>query len=139
MKAKKADETEKVELRALYAAMNIHRRALEIAARWTCFDPFGAVVYVLRDLTEEAWNLREEVISRNDDWNYAKEPYYPLRPYKWRGSEYDYFKDCLKGLEGAIRRFLRNPWIADGLDEDYGITVTIDKIRDCISELKAQM
>ena len=139
MKANKATETDKVQLRALYAAMNIHRKVLNLVAMWTAFDPFGAVVYELHDMADEAWNLREEVISRNDDWNYTKEPYYPLRPIKWEGNHYGTFKNHLKSIEGAIRRFLRNPWIEKGLDNDESITVTIDKIRDSIRELRSQM
>ncbi len=133
MKASKATETDKVQLRALYAAINIHRKVLNLVAMWTAFDPFGAVVYELHDMADEAWNLREEVISRKDDWNYTKEPNYPHRPI------FGTFKNHLKSIEGAIRRFLRNPWIEKGLDNDESITVTIDKIRDSIRELRSQM
>lgn len=127
----------KTEMQALYTAFNIHRRVLMLAAMWTAFDPFGAVVYELQELAEEAWNLREEVFSRKDYWDYAKEPYYPLRPIKWKGNHYDTFKNHLKSIEGAIRRFLRNPWIEKELDEP--LTVTIDKMRDSILELRSQM
>ena len=137
MKANKENETGKAELRGLYAAMNIHRKVLNLVAMWTAFDPFGAVVYELQKLAEESWNLREEVISRKDDWNYTKEPYYPLRPIKWEGNHYGTFKNHLKSIEGAIRRFLRNPWIETELDEP--LTVTIDKMRDSIRELRSQM
>lgn len=137
MKASEKNKTGKVELRGLYAAMSIHRKVLNLVAMWTAFDPFGAIVYELKNLADEAWNLREEVFSRKDDWDFTKAPYYPLRPIKWEGNHYGTFKNHLKSIEGAIRRFLRNPWIETELDEP--LTVTIDKIRDSIRELRSQM
>ena len=127
----------KTELQALYTAVDIHRRVLTLAAMWTAFDPFGAVVYELQILAEEACDLRVEVLSRKDDWDFTKATYYPLRPIKWKGNHYDTFKNHLKSIEGAIRRFLRNPWIEKELDAP--LTVTIDKMRDCIRELRSQM
>ena len=50
MKASEKNKTGKVELRGLYAAMNIHRKVLNLVAMWTAFDPFGAVVYELHDM-----------------------------------------------------------------------------------------
>ena len=131
------NEATKTELQALYTAFDIHRRVLTLAAMWTAFDPFGAAVCELQILAAEAWNLREEVGSRKDDWDFTKATYYPLRPIKWEGNHYDTFKNHLKSIEGAIRRFLQNPWIEKELDEP--LTVTIDKMRDSIRELRSQM
>ena len=105
MEANKENETGNVELRGLYAAMNIHRKVLNLVAMWTAFDPFGAVVYELQNLAAEAWNLREEVGSRKDDWDFTKATYYPLRPIKWEGNHYDTFKNHLKSIEGASAVF----------------------------------
>lgn len=131
------NEATKTELQALYTAFDIHRRVLTLAAMWTAFDPFGAVVHELQILVEEAYDLRVEVSSRKDDWDFTKEPYHPLRPIKKGKDNYATFKNHLKGIEGAIRRFLRNSWIEKELDDP--LTVTIDKMRYSIRELRSQM
>ena len=101
----------KHEMQALYAAFDIHRRAATLAAMWTAFDPFGAVVYTLRDLESAAWDLREEVNNLKDYWNYTEEPNHPLRKIKEGKDEYGTFRNHIKGIEGAMRRLSHNPYI----------------------------
>lgn len=131
------NEATKTEMQALYTAFDIHRRVLTLAAMWTAFDPFGATVYELQILADEAWDLRVEVASRKDDWDFTKEPYHPLRPIKEGKNPYATFKNHIKGIEGAIRRLLRNSWIEKELDAP--LTVTIDKMRYSIWVLRLQM
>lgn len=131
------NEATKTEMQALYTAFDIHRRVLTLAAMWTAFDPFGAVVYTLNDLLGEAWALHEEVVNSKTSWDYTKEPYHPLRPIKKGKDNYATFKNHLKGIEGAIRRFLRNPWIAE--IKDARIAFVVKSIREMIVELRSQM
>ena len=131
------NEATKTEMQALYTAFDIHRRVLTLAAMWTAFDPFGAVVYHLHDLLESAWALREDVQNSKEYWDYTKEPYHPLRPIKKGKDNYATFKNHLKGIEGAIRRFLRNPWIAEM--KDARIAFVVKCIREMIVELRSQM
>lgn len=131
------NEATKTEMQALYTAFDIHRRVLTLAAMWTAFDPFGAVVYTLNDLLGEAWALHEEVVNSKTSWDYTKEPYHPLRPIKKGKDNYATFKNHLKGIEGAIRRFLRNPWIAEM--KDARIAFVVKSIRGMIVELRSQM
>jgi len=126
----------KTEMQALYTAFDIHRRVLTLAAMWTAFDPFGAVVYELRNTEECAWELRQ-IIDGVKDWDYTKELYHPLRPIKEGKDSYATFKNHIKGIEGAIRRLLCNSWIASLTDTR--IQLAIRKIRHRINELRYQM
>ena len=127
----------KTEMQALYTAFDIHRRIATLAAMWTAYDPFGAVAYTLNDFLGEAWDLREEVVNSKTFWNYTEEPYHPLRPIKKGKDNYATFKNHLKGIEGAIRRFLRNPWIAEM--KDGRIPFVVKSIREMMAELRSQM
>ena len=131
------NEATKTELQALYTAFDIHRRVLTLAAMWTAFDPFGAVVYTLNDFLGEAWALHEEVVNSKTYWDYDKEPYHPLRPIKKGKDNYETFRNHLKGIEGAVRRFLRNPWITEM--KDARIAFFVKDIRGIIAELRSQM
>lgn len=125
----------KTEMNALYTAFDIHRRAAILAAMWTAFDPFGAVVYELHDLVNAAFGLREAVNDAKDYWNYEKEPNHPLRPINDGKDKYETFRKHVKGIEGAMRRLLRNPWIAQGVD----ISEDIAALRDSLEELKLNL
>ena len=133
----KTNKDNKTEMQALYTAYDIHRRVAMLAAMWTAFDPFGAVVYHLYDMQEAAWTLREEVQNSKTYWNYAKEPNHPLRPVKEGKDKYETFENHIKGIEGAIRRFLRNPWIK-GLRE-VQIQGAVGDILAILKELRSQM
>ena len=125
----------KTEMQALYTAFDIHRRAAILAAMWAAFDPFGAVVYELHFLVSAAFGLREAVNEAKEFWNYEKEPYHPLRPIKNGQDKYETFRKHIKGIEGAMRRLLRNPWIA----KDVDISEDIAALRDSLKELKANL
>lgn len=127
----------KTEMQALYTAFDIHRRIATLAAMWTAYDPFGAVAYTLHDFLGNAWALREEVVNSKTFWDYKEEPYHPLRPIKKGNDDYATFKNHLKGIEGAIRRFLRNPWIAEM--KDARIAFVVERIREMMAELRSQM
>lgn len=131
------NEATKTEMQALYTAFDIHRRVLTLAAMWTAFDPFGAVVYTLNDLLGEAWALHEEVVNSKTSWDYTKEPYHPLRRIKAGKNPYATFKNHIKGIEGAIRRLLRNSWIAGFTDNR--IQSAVRDIRLSINELRSYM
>ena len=126
----------KTELQALYSAFDIHRRVLTLAAMWTAFDPFGVVVHELRNTEECAWDLRQ-IIDRVKYWDYTKEPYHPLRPIKEGKDHYATFKNHIKGIEGAIRRLLRNPWIEEL--NDARINDEVDSIRESMRTLRNMM
>lgn len=126
----------KTEMQALYTAFDIHRRIATLAAMWTAFDPFGAVVHELRNTEECAWELRQ-IIDRVKYWVYTKEPNHPLRPIKEGKDPYATFKNHIKGIEGAIRRLLRNSWIASFTDNR--IQLAVRDIRLSIKELHSQM
>ena len=96
----------KTELKALYVAYDIHRRAATLAAMWIAFDPFGAVVYSLRDFEADAFDLRMSVENMKDNWCFANEPNHPLKPIKAGADMYGTFQNHIKGLQGAIRRFV---------------------------------
>lgn len=106
----------KTELNALYTAFDIHRRAVILAATWTAFDPFGAVVYDLHDLVNAAFGLREAVNNAKYYWDYTKEPNHPLRPIKEDKDKYETFRKHIKGIKGALLRLLHNKWIAKKVD-----------------------
>lgn len=114
----------KAEMKALYTAFDIHRRAATLAAMWTAYDPFGAVVYILRDFESAAWDLRETVQSLKDSWDYSDEPNHTLREIKEGKDKYGTFRNHVKGIVGALNRLSRNPYIIrnfgkNGLMEVY--------------------
>ena len=111
------NKANKTEMQALYTAFDIHRRVAVLAAMWTAFDPFGAVVYELHDVQEAAWTLREEVQNAKTYWDYTEAPYRPLRPIKEGKDKYETFRNHVKGIEGAVRRFERNPWVSETMDK----------------------
>ena len=131
----KTNKATKTEMQALYLAYDIHRRVLTLAAMWTAFDPFGVVAFHLHDLQESAWTLREEVDNCKTYWYYDKEPYHPLRPIKAGKDNYDTFRNHIKGIEGAIRRFLRNSWVFP----NNRILLAVRDIRFCLNELREHM
>lgn len=126
----------KTEMQALYTAFDIHRRAVTLAAMWTAFDPFGAVVYELRDLESAAFSLREAVNDAKDYWDYTKEPNHPLRRIKEGHDRYETFRNHLKGIEGAIRRLLANKFVLDLIAQEDALPDAIDDLLRSIAELK---
>lgn len=131
---KKASKTE---MKALYTAFDIHRRTATLAAMWTAFDPFGAIVYALRSLEWAAFALREAVKDTKDYWDYTKEPNHPLRPIKEGHDNYGTFKNHIKGIEGAIRRLLRNNWIVAEVGKNEDFTTALEDMREYMAELKS--
>lgn len=136
-----AKDESKTEFQALYAAMNIHRKANILAAMWIAFDPFGAVVYELQDLLDETLKLREEIMSRKPDWDFTKATYYPIRPIKEGdgGNHYGTFKNHIKSIQGILRRFLRNPWVKEQMGEDKYIGAIVDLIQNSLKGLRQNM
>ena len=126
----------KTEMAALYTAFDIHRRSAILAAMWTAFDPFGAVVYELRNLERAAFTLREVVKDAKDYWDYTNEPDHPLRRIKEGHDKYETFRNHIKGIEGAIRRLLCNKWIDAEFGKTEDFTTALDYVRDSIAELK---
>ena len=131
------EKATKTEMEALYTAFDIHRRAAILAAMWTAFDPFGAVVYELRDLEGAAFSLREAVNDAKDYWDYTKEPNHPLRQIGEGHDKYETFRNHIKGIEGAIRRLLRNKWIDAEVGKTADFTTALNDVRDSIAELKS--
>jgi hypothetical protein len=129
---KKATNTE---MQALYTAFDIYRRAAILAAMWTAFDPFGAVVYELRDLVNAAFGLREAVNDAKEFWNYDEEPNHPLRSIKDGKDKYETFRKHIKGIKGALLRLLRNKWIAREVDIEYELQV----VKDSLAELEVTL
>lgn len=125
----------KTELNALYTAFDIHRRAVILAATWTAFDPFGAVVYDLHDLVNAAFGLREAVNNAKDYWDYTKEPNHPLRPIKEGKDKYETFRKHIKGIKGALLRLLRNKWIAKEVD----IKDELRLVKEDLAELESNI
>lgn len=129
----------KTEMQALYTAFDIHRRAAILAAMWTAFDPFGAIVYTLRSLEGAAFKLRESVNNAKCYWDYTKEPNHPLRSIKEGHDQYGTFRNHIKGIEGAIRRILKNKWVCDLSTQADDIPNAIDELRGSIEELKSNL
>ena len=129
----------KDEMKALYTAFDIHRRAVTLAAMWTAWDTFGAVVYELRVLEEAAWNLRERVQTMKPFWDFTKGSCRMLMPIKEGPNKYGTFRSHIKGIEGALRRLLRNPWLDKELHQSEHLTAYICDIRECLTELRRQM
>ena len=125
--------------KAVYTAFDIHRRAAMLAALWIAFDPFGAVVYILRDFEDDAHNLREMVKDTNEIWDSAESLYRPIAAIKEGKDNYETFKNHIKGIEGAIRRLLRNPWIADKNVTQATAESLVKNLRSDIRELRSQM
>ena len=109
----------KAEMKALYTSSDIHRRAATLAAMWTAYDPFGAVVYILRDFESAAWDLRETVQSLKDSWDYSHEPNHPLREIKEGKDKYGTFSNHVNGIAGALKRLSRNPYIIRNLGKPH--------------------
>ena len=139
MKGQANRKATKTEMNALYTAFDIHRRAAILAAEWTAFDPFGAVVYTLRDFEDAAFDVRECVVNRKDYWDFTAELNHPLRPIKAGRDKYETFRNHLKGIEGAIRRLLCNEWIRKTINRDDNLTVSLDLLRESMAELKRNM
>lgn len=128
----------KTEMNALYTAFDIHRRAIVLAAKWIAFDPFGAIVYALRDLESSAFAVREAVNNAKDFWDFSKEPNHPLRQVKAGRDEYATFANHIKGIEGAVRRLLANKWAAELFNSGTPLLL-LDELRDSLKELKANL
>ena len=129
----------KTEMQALYTAFDIHRRILTLAAMWTAFDPFGAVVYHLHELLESAFRLREEVINLKTDWDYTKEPYHPLRPIKEGKDNYATFRNHIKGISGAVRRLERNKWFAKSSPSCETLAEALDTFKSDLAWIKSDL
>ena len=129
----------KTELQALYMAFDIHRRVLTLAAMWTAFDPFGAVVYHLHDLLESAWALREDVQNSKEYWDYTKEPYHPLRKIKEGNDNYETFGNHIKGIWGAVRRLERNKWFANSLPSNETLAKDFAEFKSVLSWIKGEL
>lgn len=136
LKAMKATKEEK---QALYAAFDIYRRVAILAAMWTAFDPFGAIVYVLRDLESAAWDLREAVNNLKDYWNYTEEPNRPLRKIKEGKDEYGTFRNHIKGIEGAMRRLSRNPYIITWNFGHHGLKTAYKNLEETLSCVRCSL
>ena len=134
MKTNKATNDE---MKALYTAFDIHRRAATLAAMWIAFDPFGAVVYELRGLEDAAWGLRERVQMMRPSWDFTKEPYRKLMPIKKGKDNYGTFQNHIKGIEGAIRRLESNNWIM--MMNHTTVRLAVAKLRDQIRDLRWDM
>jgi len=132
-------EATKDEMKALYTAFDIHRRAAALEAMWIAFDPFGAVVYELWRLREASWNLREGVQSLKPSWDFTEAPCRMLMPIKEGPNKYGTFRSHIKGIEGALRRLLRNPWLNKELHKNEHLTAYICYIRESLTDLRWDM
>lgn len=132
-------EATKTEMQALYTAFDIHRRILTLAAMWTAFDPFGAVVYHLQDLLDSAWRLREEVFNLKMDWDYTEAPYHPLRPIKEGRDNYATFRNHIKGIWGAFRRLQRNEWFDNSCPSNGKLAEAIESFKIALSMMKYEL
>ena len=99
-------------IKAYKMEADIYRRALLLAEKWTAFDPYGAQVYDLRDLIDDAFGLRERMgfNLKDKDWNILEKASTPVvRKIREEGNPYMTFRNHVKGIEGAVRRLVRNP------------------------------
>ena len=135
----KTNKDNKTEMQALYTAYDIHRRVAMLAAMWTAFDPFGAVVYWLRGFENAAWTLREVVYGLKSDWDYTKEPYHSLRPIKDGDDKYETFKNHIKGIEGAMRRLEANPWIDMVNHTTNKVRIAVEGLREHIRSIRMEV
>lgn len=134
-----SNNSTKDEMKALYTAFDIHRRAATLAAMWIAFDPFGAVVYELRGLEDAAWNLREGVQMRKISWDFTKAPYRELLPIKKGKDNYGTFQNHIKGIEGAIRRIEANNWIMMMGHTTNFVRLAVETLREHIRHLRREM
>ena len=125
---------EKTAYNALRIAMDIHRRVLKLQSDWVAFDPYGAEVYELLYLADNGLALREAVISSRGDWDFRDKVlhYRQVAPYK---SGYASFKEQIKGIEGALRRFKKTGY-GKGKEE---IEFPIEAMRVNFRNLREQM
>lgn len=133
---RKVMKASKEEKQALYTSFDIHRRVMVLAAMWTAFDPFGAAVHVLRDLESDAWNLREAVEHLKPYWNYTEQPNHPLHKIKEGKDEYGTFRNHIKGIEGALRRLSRNPYIITWNFGNHGLAAAYKNFEVTLSDVR---
>ena len=90
--------------KAVQTACEIHIRTLDLAAKWTAFDPFGAVVSDLEIAEAHAYWLREQLMVSDPDLDLTaiKPPRVAL--VKDGKDQYGTFLNHVKGIESAIRR-----------------------------------
>lgn len=127
-----AEITDKQRLDAFIKAADIHRRAMTLAALWTAFDPYGVVVYDLRQLEDRAFQLRD-YLNMDDLDLLADAPMSPVREVAEGKDVYGTFLNHLRGIETAIRRFKRLP-VSRGEVTEYKVRL----ILLAVAELKAR-
>ena len=119
--------------RSLYFAADIRRRVLNLQHKWTDFDPYGAATYELRDMADNAWAMFDTIAESVDfDFTTAKHPIGRIVAYGTHG--YGRFAAEVKGIEGALRRLMREPYA-----KNLPVVVCLEgNIRNNLKELKAQ-
>ena len=125
--------------KAIRQAASLHIRASRLLTMWTSFDPYGAVVYYLRDMEKAAFSIREELIysipedMEIPDLHFQAVP--TSRNIKSENSVYGTIKNHLKGISANVRRLEKClaafPFKVDYID-------FLNEVRDCLSESKAQ-
>ena len=126
--------SEKTAYSAVRLAMDIHRRTLKLQADWVAFDSYGSVVEELLYLADNGYALRKAVIQSKEDWDFRDKVLH-FRPVAPRKVGYAAFKEQIKGIEGAMRRFVRTTY-GKGLE---AIQAPLEAIRANIRNLRSQM
>ena len=90
--------------KAVQTACEIHIRTLDLTAKWTSFDPFGAVVADLAIAEAHAYWLREQLMVSDPDLDLTAINPPRVAPVKDGKDQYDTFLNHVKGIESAIHR-----------------------------------
>lgn len=107
---------QKKTIKGYLTAADIYRRALDLAAKWTSFDPLGAQIYDLKELVDAAFALQESVgfALTDEDWIIMGRYLPPnRRPITEESDPYMTFRNHVKGIQGAIRRLVANTALLD--------------------------
>ena len=124
---------------ALRQATSLHIRASRLLTLWESFDPYGAVIFYLRDIEKASFDIREELIlSLPDDLiipDLHGQAFPITRNIKRENSVYGTIKNHLKGISANVRRLEKclaeYPFKIDYIN-------SLNEVRDCLTECKAQ-
>lgn len=90
--------------KAVQTACEIHIRTLDLAAKWTAFDPFGVVVADLAIAEAHAYWLREQLMVSDPGLDLTAIMPPRVSPVTDGKDQYATFLNHVKGIESAIRR-----------------------------------
>lgn len=120
--------------KAIQTACALHQRTLALYAAFAAFDPYGAALNDLSCAEARAFEIREHLISYNPYFDLAALKPPRISPVKEGKDQYATFRNHVKGIEAAIRRFKAIDYPAKKL-----IQYLLSNLEEYLEEFKSKI